>query len=241
MAGGSSNTGFFNNSKPAKGTTEKKKRKRPSKKVPTTVLDSSSENFMTLVQKLTGSADEVVAAREAENRRASGVTDAPNSRSPSPYASPYSSPSAHAQHDSDPHLTSHHTRSESYYPQYHQSSRMAGYQDFVDGNPSSHGNYNSASYSSLHNTPSYDHHQATSSSGYNYNSGGGGYLGSHQPDDDYNRHCSGRSHDTSDDYGPSSSSRALEYDNSPHAWRSDQMNHSCDYWYSADQVATMRA
>lgn len=52
MAG---NNGF----QPTKPVTEKKKRKRPSKKVPTTVLESSSTNFMDLVQKLTGSAAEL--------------------------------------------------------------------------------------------------------------------------------------------------------------------------------------
>jgi hypothetical protein len=72
-------------------TTEKKKRKRPSKKVPTTVLESSSTNFMNLVQKLTGSAAELAAPTKP---LPPSLTFSPAlSLTTSTTSSPYSSPS----------------------------------------------------------------------------------------------------------------------------------------------------
>ncbi|KAG0567285.1 hypothetical protein KC19_7G123800 [Ceratodon purpureus] len=239
MAGGGSgnNVDIFNNSKPAKGTTEKKKRKRPSKKVPTTVLEANSNNFMNLVQKLTGSADEL-------NHHAAAT---PNSNSPSP--SPYSSPSNHTTQQEEPYQ-------QSYYQQYlHSSSTMD------DDSGSSHNyNYNPAPYSSgsySHQDDGMARSQPMDNYGYdNYRSvgGSGGYVGSGSGsrvggDDQDNQHdlyqgYTGRynSNDTSDYVGYPSSSRAMENDISPFSWR-DPMNHNStsDYWYHVDPMPAMRA
>lgn len=75
------------NSKSGKPVTEKKKRKRPSKKVPTTVLESSSTNFMDLVQKLTGSAAELASDKTTEDKR-------PKSSHASPVTCPVLEPSS---------------------------------------------------------------------------------------------------------------------------------------------------
>lgn len=90
MAGG--NDEVSNNTKPAKGSGEKKKRKRPSKKVPTTVMQASSSGFMNLVQKLTGSAEELQQAN--------------NNKSPSPHSSPSSAPYSTTSVDVDVHTSS---------------------------------------------------------------------------------------------------------------------------------------
>lgn len=106
--------------KSGKPVTEKKKRKRPSKKVPTTVLESSSTNFMDLVQKLTGSAAELASTSKPHD--VSGGDKRPKSAAPSPV-----SPEA------------------SYFQNYLQNAIATSYNNDNDSSSSSHSTYTPAS------------------------------------------------------------------------------------------------
>ncbi|KAG0560155.1 hypothetical protein M758_10G153800 [Ceratodon purpureus] len=187
--------------------TEKKKRKRPSKKVPTTVLESSSTNFMNLVQKLTGSAGELAAG----NASTSSLSNSRTSNSmTSNTSSPYSSPSCDY---IDPRT------SDSFYQQLLRSATMAASSGYDttnnnDDDSSSHSNYTPFSNPNAHHLvapPSLDHfHQSPSSGCYT--------TGVADDDELYNSYPS--------------SSRALENEISPFSssWREPVGSHS-DYWY----------
>lgn len=222
----------FNNAKPAKGTTEKKKRKRPSKKVPTTILEASSNNFMNLVQKLTGSADELT--------QLGAAAAAPKSTSTSPYPSPYSSPSNHTTPQEDP------PQQQSYFQQYlHSTSTVDD-----DSGSSHHNTYSPAPYASGPSSyPGMGSQMDTQyKSNYDQYENYGSVVGSgsrvrgtgDDQDDQYQGTYGGRynSNDNSDHVGyHPSSSRAMESDVSPFSWR-DPMNHNStsDYWYHVDAM-----
>jgi hypothetical protein len=197
-------------------STEKKKRKRPSKKVPTTVLESSSINFMNLVQKLTGAAGELEAG---QSNASSSLANSVTSNTSSPYSSPscdYMKPRT----------------SDAFYQQLLRSATMAATSAFDNNNnnddaSSSHSNYTPAPFSNpnahqLAAPASADHFHRSPSSGY-YNAG--------VPDDDelYNSYPS--------------SSRALENDISPFSssWREPLGSHSEYSWYQQMDNSAMRA
>nr|XP_024385443.1 uncharacterized protein LOC112287056 [Physcomitrium patens] len=230
----------FKHSQPAE-VIAKKKRKRPSKKIPTTVFDSTSDDFINLVQKLTGSPDERAAAQESEKLRAKCKTETPMDKSLTAVASRPSSSLTHAQNDTLNPLTSHHTSSDLYYQLYLRCSNMTGSGDQVDSGFPPYCNYNPTLHSSAQYKPSVDHFQgAALSNGLNLKEWSESSGKEHLNGDLYRDHDN-RSKETWDALCPSSSSTLQEKDPSLFSHRSDQMNHPFYDWYSADQIAPMRA
>lgn len=186
---------------------EKKKRKRPSKKVPTTVLESSCTNFMNLVQKLTGSAAELTANATAKDSNSASATDTSNPHTVET-SSPYSSPSCDY---IDPRNNST-SSSETYYQQLLRSATMASYGD-SDNDSSSHSAPCTNPNTHQAATPlAPDHFPACPPAGFFH-------TGVADNDDIYTSY-------------PNSSARAIENEISPFssAWREPLPNHS-EYWY----------
>jgi hypothetical protein len=212
MAGGN-NMDVFGNVKPAKGAGEKKKRKRPSKKVPTTVLEASSNNFMNLVQKLTGSADELKQQQHAK------------STTPSPYSSP-------SNHTSEP------QQAQSFsYQQDHDSGSSHNYHytpaPYSSGSYSHHDvGYGYDQYGS-----------ASAGGYVGSGSGVGGDDQDVDQYQSYSGRYNNADDRSDDHVSYNSSSRATENDVSPFSWRdSMNHNSTSNYWYHVDPMPnSMRA